>query len=159
MVEHSYLLKIFMSIIYEQCWRFFMCLIFVGQGYPRKLFNLKHFPIYSMYMYNRDLYSLVKHQYFIIFTFRQVLLIYSHIHYHKDNNIPYIANHSRWKSFADGQAISNLLENFRGLLTPLILKRKYAHVHKQLSQVATVPLIYNFTFTCVYTQGDTTQVL
>ena len=23
----------------------------------------------------------------------------------------------------------------------------------------TVPLIYNFTFTCVYTQGDTTQVL
>ena len=25
-----------------------MCLIFVGQGYPRKLFNLEHFPIYGM---------------------------------------------------------------------------------------------------------------
>ena len=25
----------------------FMCLIFMGQGYPRKLFNLKHFPIYG----------------------------------------------------------------------------------------------------------------
>ena len=25
----------------------FMCLIFVGQGYPRKLFNLEHFPIYG----------------------------------------------------------------------------------------------------------------
>ena len=25
-----------------------MCLIFVGQGYPRKLFNLKHFPIYGI---------------------------------------------------------------------------------------------------------------
>ena len=24
-----------------------MCLIFVGQGYPRKLFNLEHFPIYG----------------------------------------------------------------------------------------------------------------
>ena len=33
--------------------------------------------------------------------------------------VPYIANHSRWKSFTDGQASSNLLENFRGLLTPL----------------------------------------
>ena len=27
-----------------------MCLIFVGQGYPRKLFNLEHFPIYGMYV-------------------------------------------------------------------------------------------------------------
>ena len=26
-----------------------MCLIFVGQGYPRKLFNLVHFPIYGTY--------------------------------------------------------------------------------------------------------------
>ena len=25
-----------------------MCLIFVGQGYPRKLFNLEHFPIYGI---------------------------------------------------------------------------------------------------------------
>ena len=24
-----------------------MCLIFVGQGYPQKLFNLEHFPIYD----------------------------------------------------------------------------------------------------------------
>ena len=47
MVERLYLLKIFMLIIYE-CWKFFMSLIFVGQGYPRKLFNLEHFPIYGM---------------------------------------------------------------------------------------------------------------
>ena len=47
MVERSYLLKIFMLIIYQLCWKFFMCLIFVGQGYPRKLFNLEHFPIYG----------------------------------------------------------------------------------------------------------------
>ena len=26
-----------------------MRLIFVGQGYPRKLFNLEHFPIYGMF--------------------------------------------------------------------------------------------------------------
>ena len=26
-----------------------MFLIFVGQGYPRKLFNLEHFPIYGIY--------------------------------------------------------------------------------------------------------------
>ena len=26
-----------------------MCLIFVGQGYPRKLFNLEHFPNYGIY--------------------------------------------------------------------------------------------------------------
>ena len=26
-----------------------MCLIFVGQGYPRKLFNLEHFLIYGSY--------------------------------------------------------------------------------------------------------------
>ena len=25
-----------------------MHLIFVGQGYPRKLFNLEHFPIYGI---------------------------------------------------------------------------------------------------------------
>ena len=25
-----------------------MCLILVGQGYPRKLFNLEHFPIYGI---------------------------------------------------------------------------------------------------------------
>ena len=25
-----------------------MSLIFVGQGYPRKLFNLEHFPIYGI---------------------------------------------------------------------------------------------------------------
>ena len=33
--------------------------------------------------------------------------------------IPYIANHLRWKSFVDGQASSNSLENFGGLPTPL----------------------------------------
>ena len=38
------------------------------------------------------------------------------------NLIPYIANRSRWKSFADGQGITNSLENFRGLLTPVNLK-------------------------------------
>ena len=27
-----------------------MCLIFVGQGYPRKLFNLEHFPIYGIFL-------------------------------------------------------------------------------------------------------------
>ena len=27
-----------------------MCLIFVGQGYPRKLFNLEHFPIYGIWL-------------------------------------------------------------------------------------------------------------
>ena len=27
---------------------FHVGLIFMGQGYPRKLFNLKHFPIYSI---------------------------------------------------------------------------------------------------------------
>ena len=32
----------------------FMCLIFVGQGYPRKLFNLEHFPIYGNSMQNKD---------------------------------------------------------------------------------------------------------
>ena len=25
-----------------------MCLIFVGQGYPRKLFNLEHVPIHGI---------------------------------------------------------------------------------------------------------------
>ena len=48
MVERSYLLKIFMFIIYQKCWKFFMRLIFVGQEYPRKLFNLEHFPIYGI---------------------------------------------------------------------------------------------------------------
>ena len=43
--------------------------------------------------------------------------------------ILYIANCSRWKSFADGQASSNSLENFHGFPTPLIFKRK---CHKQL---------------------------
>ena len=33
--------------------------------------------------------------------------------------ILYIANRSRWKSFSDGQASSNSLENFRGLPIPL----------------------------------------
>ena len=27
-----------------------MRLIFVGQGYPRKLFDLEHFPIYGSYL-------------------------------------------------------------------------------------------------------------
>ena len=27
-------------------------LIFVGQGYPRKLFNLEHFPIYGIIIIN-----------------------------------------------------------------------------------------------------------
>ena len=44
MVEHSYLLKIFVNNL----WKFFMSLIFVGQGHPRKLFNLEHFPIYGI---------------------------------------------------------------------------------------------------------------
>ena len=49
MVGSSYLLKIFMLIIiYQQCWKFSMCLIFMGQGYPQKLFNLEHFPIYGI---------------------------------------------------------------------------------------------------------------
>ena len=26
-----------------------MCLIFVGQGHPRKLFNLENFPIYGTF--------------------------------------------------------------------------------------------------------------
>ena len=39
-------------------------------------------------------------------------------------HIPYIANRSRRKSFADGQASSNLLENFPSLPTPLIFKKK-----------------------------------
>ena len=56
MVERSYLLKILMLIIYQQCWKFFMCLIFVGEGYPRKLFNLEHFPIYGMLFYNSEGY-------------------------------------------------------------------------------------------------------
>ena len=33
--------------------------------------------------------------------------------------IPYIANCLRWKSFADGQGTSNLLENSRGSFTPV----------------------------------------
>ena len=32
-----------------------MCLIFMGQGYPRKLFNLEHFPIYGNYAVNQNL--------------------------------------------------------------------------------------------------------
>ena len=40
--------EFFMLTIYQKCWKFFMCLIFVGQGYPRKLFNLEHFPIYGI---------------------------------------------------------------------------------------------------------------
>ena len=61
MVERSYLLKIFMLIIYQYCWKFFMCLIFVGQGYPRKLFNLKHFLIYGVYIYNDIARKLLEH--------------------------------------------------------------------------------------------------
>ena len=34
-------------------------------------------------------------------------------------SILYIANCSRWKSFADRQDITNLLENFHGLFTPV----------------------------------------
>ena len=33
--------------------------------------------------------------------------------------ILYIANCSRWKSFADGQGTSNSLENFHGSFTPV----------------------------------------
>ena len=51
--------------------------------------------------------------------------------------ILYIANQSRQKSFVDRQASSNLLENFCSLSTPLIFKRKYAHVHEQLSPIHT----------------------
>ena len=42
--------------------------------------------------------------------------------------IPYIAIGSRWKSFADGQGITNSLENFRGLLTPVNLKETCSHI-------------------------------
>ena len=40
------------------------------------------------------------------------------------HKVPYIAYRSRWKSFVDGQVSSNLLENFGGLPTPLIFKKK-----------------------------------
>ena len=40
--------------------------------------------------------------------------------------VPYIANCSRWKSFADGQGTSNSLENFHGSFTPV---KRCAHVH------------------------------
>ena len=39
-----------------------MCLIFVGQGYPRKLFNLKHFPIYGIRL---KLMHNIKHELFV----------------------------------------------------------------------------------------------
>ena len=38
-------------------------------------------------------------------------------------NIPYIANRSRWKSFADAWVNLNSLENFCGVPTPLNYKR------------------------------------
>ena len=45
--------------------------------------------------------------------------------------IPYIANRSRWKSFADAWVNLNSLENFRGVLTSLNYKRisMLMHVH------------------------------
>ena len=49
------------------------------------------------------------------------------------NLLLYIANRLRQKSFADGQASANSLENFCGLPSPLILKTKCAHMRKQLS--------------------------
>ena len=42
------------------------------------------------------------------------LVSISMYHKHADKHIPYIANRSRWNSFADGQGTSNSLEKFRG---------------------------------------------
>ena len=36
----------------------FHCLIFVGQGYPQKLFYLEHFPIYSRTVNRTAKYSI-----------------------------------------------------------------------------------------------------
>ena len=35
-----------------------MCLIFVGQGYPQKLFNLEHFPMYSTTKINSKAFAI-----------------------------------------------------------------------------------------------------
>ena len=43
------------------------------------------------------------------------------------NHVPYNANHSRWKSFADAWVNLNSLKNFRGILTPL--NYFSAHMH------------------------------
>ena len=51
-------------------------------------------------------------------------------------NLPYIANRSRWKSFADGQGITNSLENFRGLLTPVNLKETRSHIRTLFNSLA-----------------------
>ena len=50
--------------------------------------------------------------------------------------IPYIANRSRWKSFTDGQGITNSLENFRGLLTPVNLKETRSHIRTLFNSLA-----------------------
>ena len=34
-----------------------MCLIFVGEGYPQKLFNLEHFPIYGILLLNKQAHA------------------------------------------------------------------------------------------------------
>ena len=43
---------------------------------------------------------------------------------------------SRWKSFADGQGITNSLENFRGLLTPVNLKETRSHIRTLFNSLA-----------------------
>ena len=75
-----------------------------------------HMYIYiSMYVYV-DTYV---HMYVCIYLYMYMYILY-------------IANCLRRKSSADGQASSNLLENFHGLPTPLIFNRKCAHIHKKL---------------------------
>ena len=46
MVKHSYLLKIFMLIIYEVL-EIFHVFNFRGTRVPTKIINLEHFPIYD----------------------------------------------------------------------------------------------------------------
>ena len=44
-----------------------MCLIFMGQGYPRKLFNLEHFPIYCI---------IYKSSYIVYVASNEVIVMY-----------------------------------------------------------------------------------
>ena len=53
---------------HQWCWKFFMCLIFMGQGYPQKLLNLEHFLIYSI------LYSLLYIHAYCVVAFKVLLL-------------------------------------------------------------------------------------
>ena len=60
--------------------------------------------------------------------------------------IPYIANRSRWKSFADGQGITNSLENFRGLLTPVNFKKMRSHIRTLFNSLASQTAFFPFYF-------------